>query len=116
MSANTPRACSAITVGDHGNHSAGVDGVLHRQHGRNRRAMAAQAEQGFHIGLNSGAAAWVQAGKTEDNGFAGIHADYNTGLTTIRMTMATRRKTGNSLKMRKKTWLRTLPPSRKAPM
>ena len=103
-------------VGDYGNHPACVDGVLHREHGRNRSAMTAEAEQGFRIGLQAGPAAGVEAGKTEDDGLAGAHRDHNTGFTTIRTTMAISKKTGSSLNTRKNTWPRLLLPSRKALM
>jgi len=52
-----------------------VDGILHRQGSHGRCGVTALGEQGFYICLQAGAATWVVAGETEDNGAGavGIH-------------------------------------------
>src|SRR5699024_2727876 len=54
-----------------------IDGVLHRQRGHRRSGMATLGNQGFYIGLQTGAATGVMAGQAKYYGTKGsrrIHA------------------------------------------
>jgi hypothetical protein len=79
-----------------------VAGILNGEAGEHRQGVAAQRGDCLNVGLNSGAAGWVEAGKNKNlgSGKAFNGSAPQNGLTTARITTASRIRTGSSLNQR----------------